>query len=217
MARARVACGLPHAMRNSLSISRAASLSSLSKQQRNDAEGVTVYKIDYSGIFGDIGRGCTLLIVMVGERGFEPPTPWSRTRCSTRLSHSPTSFAECARGPGLVCCSPLDALGSSVTDSWSPAGARGGARGTCDQRAELDPFNGSSSLRSRLRRAPRFALRLTLLLRSDPGARRSTRVPHLSEGMKGGPPPSGLLVERVFCPGPAKGYRHGETTGEPQH
>jgi hypothetical protein len=27
---------------------------------------------------------------MVGERGFEPPTPWSRTRCSTRLSHSPT-------------------------------------------------------------------------------------------------------------------------------
>ena len=28
---------------------------------------------------------------MVGERGFEPPTPWSRTRGSTRLSHSPTS------------------------------------------------------------------------------------------------------------------------------
>ena len=27
---------------------------------------------------------------MVGERGFEPPTPWSRTRCSTRLSHAPT-------------------------------------------------------------------------------------------------------------------------------
>ena len=30
------------------------------------------------------------LKTMVGERGFEPPTPWSRTRCSTRLSHSPT-------------------------------------------------------------------------------------------------------------------------------
>src|ERR1700691_205914 len=30
---------------------------------------------------------------MVGERGFEPPTPWSRTRCSTRLSHSPTTRA----------------------------------------------------------------------------------------------------------------------------
>src|ERR1019366_6785097 len=30
---------------------------------------------------------------MVGERGFEPPTPWSRTRCSTRLSHSPTKVS----------------------------------------------------------------------------------------------------------------------------
>jgi hypothetical protein len=28
---------------------------------------------------------------LVGETGFEPATPWSRTRCSTRLSHSPTS------------------------------------------------------------------------------------------------------------------------------
>jgi hypothetical protein len=31
------------------------------------------------------------LKILVGERGFEPPTPWSRTRCSTRLSHSPTT------------------------------------------------------------------------------------------------------------------------------
>src|SRR5271155_2034611 len=31
-----------------------------------------------------------ILNELVGERGFEPPTPWSRTRCSTRLSHSPT-------------------------------------------------------------------------------------------------------------------------------
>ena len=30
------------------------------------------------------------LIYLVGARGFEPPTPWSRTRCSTRLSHAPT-------------------------------------------------------------------------------------------------------------------------------
>jgi hypothetical protein len=33
-----------------------------------------------------------VLKVLVGERGFEPPTPWSRTRCSTRLSHSPTEW-----------------------------------------------------------------------------------------------------------------------------
>src|SRR5512138_3562566 len=28
---------------------------------------------------------------MVGETGFEPATPWSRTKCSTRLSHSPVN------------------------------------------------------------------------------------------------------------------------------
>ena len=37
---------------------------------------------------------CAILKRLVGERGFEPPTPWSRTRCSTRLSHSPTMRCE---------------------------------------------------------------------------------------------------------------------------
>jgi hypothetical protein len=27
--------------------------------------------------------------MMVGETGFEPATPWSQTRCSTKLSHFP--------------------------------------------------------------------------------------------------------------------------------
>ena len=27
---------------------------------------------------------------MVGARGFEPPTPWSQTRCATRLRYAPT-------------------------------------------------------------------------------------------------------------------------------
>src|ERR1700734_1073162 len=41
---------------------------------------------------------------MVGERGFEPPTPWSRTRCSTRLSHSPNDEAEyCPCSLGIHC------------------------------------------------------------------------------------------------------------------
>ena len=26
---------------------------------------------------------------MVGKTGFEPATPWSQTRCSTKLSHFP--------------------------------------------------------------------------------------------------------------------------------
>src|ERR1700746_2847570 len=65
---------------------------------------------------------------LVGERGFEPPTPWSRTRCSTRLSHSPTEVAlrfyytlrqESPNGSGgkwseevgiTVCCAKLSCL-----------------------------------------------------------------------------------------------------------
>ena len=39
---------------------------------------------------------------MVGERGFEPPTPWSRTRCSTRLSHSPTVSGWTTRFVGIL-------------------------------------------------------------------------------------------------------------------
>ena len=33
----------------------------------------------------------------VGETGFEPATPWSRTKCSTRLSHSPNSGLQAAK------------------------------------------------------------------------------------------------------------------------
>ena len=36
---------------------------------------------------------------MVGARGFEPPTPRSRTECSTRLSHAPTQSALYPRQP----------------------------------------------------------------------------------------------------------------------
>src|SRR5881296_2469157 len=35
---------------------------------------------------------------LIGARGFEPPTPWSRTRCSTRLSHSPTGSMDTITG-----------------------------------------------------------------------------------------------------------------------
>jgi hypothetical protein len=34
---------------------------------------------------------------LVGASGFEPPTPRSRTECSTRLSHAPTRREKCAR------------------------------------------------------------------------------------------------------------------------
>src|SRR5438045_409894 len=29
------------------------------------------------------------VVGVVGARGFEPPTPWSRTRCATRLRYAP--------------------------------------------------------------------------------------------------------------------------------
>ena len=41
-------------------------------------EDFTGYKIDYIAILGDPENSCKLLKIMVGERGFEPPTPWSR-------------------------------------------------------------------------------------------------------------------------------------------
>ena len=34
--------------------------------------------------------GVVIFAVVVGEKGFEPSTPWSQTRCATRLRHSPT-------------------------------------------------------------------------------------------------------------------------------
>jgi hypothetical protein len=38
--------------------------------------------------------------VMVGAKGFEPPTPWSQTRCATRLRYAPTMV--CYRTQGAV-------------------------------------------------------------------------------------------------------------------
>jgi hypothetical protein len=55
-----------------------------------DADAGTVYNFDTIDVDGNPEVAFMCLKRMVGERGFEPPTPWSRTRCSTRLSHSPT-------------------------------------------------------------------------------------------------------------------------------
>jgi hypothetical protein len=45
-----------------------------------NSKAFTVYKIDYS----DVDEKPETLFIhlkrLVGERGFEPPTPWSRTR-----------------------------------------------------------------------------------------------------------------------------------------
>ena len=58
-----------------------------------NSEDLTVYKIDYIAVDEKPELLFMFLKRLVGERGFEPPTPWSRTRCSTRLSHSPTEVS----------------------------------------------------------------------------------------------------------------------------
>ncbi len=55
------------------------------------------YKFVYIESIRALEYNHNLFILLVGERGFEPPTPWSRTRCSTRLSHSPTAWVQGAR------------------------------------------------------------------------------------------------------------------------
>src|SRR5271170_5592388 len=58
--------------------------------QREIQKNATVYNFDTIAVDGKPEVLFKCLKRLVGERGFEPPTPWSRTRCSTRLSHSPT-------------------------------------------------------------------------------------------------------------------------------
>ena len=58
--------------------------------QREVQKNMTVYNFDTIDVDGKPEVQFKCLKRLVGERGFEPPTPWSRTRCSTRLSHSPT-------------------------------------------------------------------------------------------------------------------------------
>src|SRR5258708_7037835 len=54
------------------------------------------------GFFGREPRLAEARKELVGVAGFEPATPASRTRCSTRLSHTPTSLAG-----GLIALLPL--------------------------------------------------------------------------------------------------------------
>jgi len=45
-----------------------------------NSEAFTVYKIDYSAVDRKPEVRFMCSKKLVGERGFEPPTPWSRTR-----------------------------------------------------------------------------------------------------------------------------------------
>ena len=77
-------------MKNQLIILRRITLVSHWESSLKIGDADTVYKFDTIDVDGKPEVQFKCLKIMVGERGFEPPTPWSRTRCSTRLSHSPT-------------------------------------------------------------------------------------------------------------------------------
>ena len=62
----------PHWLRSSFSV--------------DDVNVTPTYRTPFDIIFGR-----TSFEKMVGARGFEPPTPWSRTRCATRLRYAPNN------------------------------------------------------------------------------------------------------------------------------
>jgi hypothetical protein len=51
-----------------------------------NSENFTVYKIAYSTVDEKPEARFICLKILVGERGFEPPTPWSRTRFEQLLN-----------------------------------------------------------------------------------------------------------------------------------
>ena len=75
-------------------------------------------------VFGGSEKARICLKRLVGERGFEPPTPWSRTRCSTRLSHSPTN-SFCARGTDCAAVADLIHATIAIIASCAPSELEG--------------------------------------------------------------------------------------------
>ena len=95
--------------------------------QREIQKNTTVYNFDAIVLDGKPEVQFKCLEKLVGERGFEPPTPWSRTRCSTRLSHSPTvRQAETGNTSArtLYCSAPTSDCEDSRSFSRRSAGAR---------------------------------------------------------------------------------------------
>ena len=107
---------------------------------------LTVYKIDHSAVDGNPEVRFKCLKKLVGARGFEPPTPWSRTRCSTRLSHAPTrsTGVEPRRltAPGRWRSIPLKSI------------ALEGHGFGCDVRGRSVPQSGGAALPARRARTP---------------------------------------------------------------
>src|SRR5262245_29007456 len=85
----------------------------------------------------------------VGETGFEPATPWSRTKCSTRLSHSPRPTPPPSR----------DALRNGSTPQGSTFGEVRDDRAGTDPHTRGDPCPSGPTPRDCWRYAPVWILR----------------------------------------------------------
>ena len=100
--------------------------------------------------------GYTAVASLVGARGFEPPTPRSRTECSTRLSHAPTKRLfyptaqvgrQSARQQQRPIQTPAVSTASVIRAVAGPpfATASLGSRGEVNERASVAKAHGSNS------------------------------------------------------------------------
>src|SRR4051812_16003353 len=63
--------------------------------RRESSRSIAIYKIIYTAVDEKPEVQRNFRKTLVGARGFEPPTPWSRTRCATRLRYAPTVSRLC--------------------------------------------------------------------------------------------------------------------------
>ena len=75
---------------------------------------------------------------MVGARGFEPPTPWSRTRCATRLRYAPNVMLSGYRCSLNATRGPREGSLNRSTDTRSLADIRGVLREVADNSKDTE-------------------------------------------------------------------------------
>ena len=88
--------------------------------------------------------------ILVGVAGFEPATPSSRTRCSTRLSHTPINWWPAYSQPLAAAQQPRTGVARSFSARLRPQ-----APVRCGALVDADPGAGGSLLRTAATRSRR--------------------------------------------------------------
>ena len=52
------------------------------------------YKVSMAQVVTKVNKTDEKITEVVGETGFEPATPWTQTKCATKLRYSPTYKTE---------------------------------------------------------------------------------------------------------------------------